>query len=232
VSVITFLKGYLGAKEPEPKRRPPTSGRPVRLRAVKTEKPKRKRNLARVDFDFLTRDELDRLLASAEGSARDHAILTVFGYLGLRSNELRMLNVSDIDSESRTLKVLHAKGGKQRLMPLEPVEAALRRWLEERPEHSEALFPTGTSRRISNRYLRTLCKRYGVKAGVGHRIPQGVHPHCLRHTVATLLLQAGVDLRVVQEFLGHSSPAVTALYTHVDLASKRAAINQLFGVAS
>ena len=196
--------------------------------------PKRKRrNTARVDFDYLKPSEVDQLLQSASESARDLAILSVFAYLGLRCNELRMLNVDDIDWEDRTVRVLHAKGGKQRLLPADLVLGELGAWLEVRPassdRHGEALFPTTTSPRVSNRYLRTLVKRYGAAAGVGRRIPQGLHPHALRHTVATTLLARKVDLRVVQEVLGHSSPSTTALYAAVDVDLKRDAITRLRG---
>lgn len=190
--------------------------------------PKKRARGHRVDFDYLKPGEVEALLGSAQDE-RERAILHSFYYLGVRCNELRMMNVDDLDFEEGTVRVLHAKGGKQRLLPLdsEALEPALRAWLAVRPdardEHGEALFPTSTSPRISNRYLRTLVKRWGARAGVGKGISQGLHPHAMRHTTLTLMVQAGEDLRTAQEFAGHSSPATTALYTSVNLSMKRRA---------
>jgi integrase len=200
----------------------------ARLYAAPAPKEKRQRNRDRVDYDYIQPAQIPLLLAAAEGHPRDHAMLSIFATLGLRSNELRMLDRSDIRWDTDELVVRHAKGGKQRLLPLEPVKASLERWLGQREEAgTEAVFISRGPRftRLSNRQIRTLVKRYGRAAGVGEQIPQGLHPHALRHTVATTMLKAGVDLRVIQEFLGHSSPAVTAFYASVDLSMKREALS-------
>lgn len=139
-----------------------------------------------------------------------------------------MLNVEDADFEQLTLKVRHAKGGKQRLLPLEPVAVELAAWIAVRPEaldsYGQSLFPTKSSTRISTRFVRTRVKQWGESAGVAQGIPQGLHPHALRHTVLTLVYQATKDIRAAQEVAGHSSPAVTAIYARVDLDGKREAL--------
>lgn len=198
----------------------------ARLYAAPAPKEKRARNRDRVDYDYIQPAEIPLLLAGAEHHPRDHAMLSIFATLGLRRNELRMLDRSDIRWDTDELVVRHAKGGKQRLLPLEPVKTSLERWLGQREQaDTEAIFLTRVGTRISNRHIRSLVKRYGHEAGVGLQIPQGLHPHALRHTVATTMLKAGVDLRVIQEFLGHSSPAVTAFYASVDLSMKREALS-------
>lgn len=185
----------------------------------------------RVDFDYVKADEIRTLLNNI-GSVRDRAILAAFAYLGVRCNELRMLNVGDIDWEDRAVKVLRAKGGKQRVVPMtDSLAAILRGYLTERlpvtDADGEALFTTRTHTRISNRHIRNLVKRHGHAAGVAGRIPQGLHPHALRHSFGTALHKEGVDLGTIQIVMGHSSPATTMLYAHIDPETKRAAVERL-----
>lgn len=188
------------------------------------EKPKRKHNHERVEFDYLDVAEIPLLLAAAKDNPRDYAILAVLAFLGLRSNELVMLDVSDVRWQTDELMVRHAKGGKQRLLPLSPVADPLRGWLEVRPAIESPVLFVSRQGRMSNRHLRSLVKGYGRTAGVGLRIKQGLHPHALRHTCATTMLKAKVDLRIIQTVLGHSSPSVTAFYAAVDLTQKREAV--------
>ena len=187
---------------------PVPSGRSFRL---KVEKP-----LPR----FLGRREVGRLL-EAPGEAtplgiRDRAILEVLYACGVRLAEIHGLDVADVYFTRREMLV-RGKGSKERWVVFgAPTDAALARYLEEgRPrlaaEPGGALFLNRYGERLSRRSIEKLVRRYAARAGTR----DGVHPHTLRHTFATHMLEGGADLRVIQELLGHSSPTTTQIYTHV-----------------
>ena len=145
---------------------------------------------------------------------RDDAVLEVLYGSGLRVSELCGLDLASVDLPRRRLTVW-GKGSKQRLVPLgEPAAAAVARWVQgprgdsapARPEDSTALFLNSRGRRLTPRDVRRILDR---------RSPVPTHPHALRHTFATHLLDGGADLRVVQELLGHADLATTQIYTHV-----------------
>ena len=154
-------------------------------------------------------------LAGADGPTRlrDDAVLEVLYGSGLRVAELTSLDVDDVDIAARRLTVW-GKGGKQRVVPLsDPAAAALDRWLRDgRAEMvtevtpPAAVFVNARGRRLTPRDARRIVDR---------RSSAPTHPHALRHTFATHLLDGGADLRVVQELLGHSDLATTQRYTHV-----------------
>ncbi|HEX4866309.1 MAG TPA: tyrosine recombinase XerC [Acidimicrobiales bacterium] len=145
--------------------------------------------------------------------ARDDAVLEVLYGAGLRVGELCSLDVGDLDLP-RGRAAVWGKGGKQRAVPLgEPAVAALERWLAEgRPamqrqeEAASAVFVNQRGKRLTPRDVRRLLDR---------RAAAPTHPHALRHTFATHLLDGGADLRAVQELLGHADLATTQRYTHV-----------------
>lgn len=173
----------------------------------------------------LRTDELHQLLddprPAAVGdpvlAARDDAVLEVLYGSGLRVSELCDLDLDSVDLGRRRLTVW-GKGAKQRAVPLSEASAgALQRWLGgARDEHllrapardgdDAALFHNTRGRRLAPRDVRRILDR---------RSPVPTHPHALRHTFATHLLDGGADLRVVQELLGHSDLATTQVYTHV-----------------
>jgi site-specific recombinase XerD len=170
----------------------------------------------------LRQDELNVLLdappAAVAGDdppvrARDDAVLEVLYGSGLRVGELCGLRPADLDL-ARARATVWGKGSKQRVVPLsEPAVAALRRWLAEGRPHladagspAEALFLNRRGHRLSPRDVRRLLDR---------RAAAPTHPHALRHTFATHLLDGGADLRAVQDLLGHSDLATTQRYTHV-----------------
>jgi integrase/recombinase XerC len=161
----------------------------------------------------LSHGELSTLLdepATTPLDRRDHAVLELLYAAGLRVSELCGLDRDDVDLRGRTVTVL-GKGSKQRRLPIhESATAALRDWLEhgragiEGPP--EAVFVNQRGARLGPRDVRRILDR---------RAASPTHPHALRHTYATHLLDGGADLRVVQELLGHSSLATTQVYTHV-----------------
>jgi site-specific recombinase XerD len=169
-------------------------------------------------------EQARRLLAATEDSPRDHALITILLYTGARCNEATSLNVGDIDLNQRTVFIRKAKGGKQRLLSLHPqLAATLEPYLSTIPAFSDsALFWSRNGRRLSNRQVRRMVSALGRRIGV-----PWLDAHTLRHTFATWLLEAGVDLRTVQELLGHASLGTTQLYLHPSRDRLRAALERL-----
>jgi site-specific recombinase XerD len=149
---------------------------------------------------------------------RDDAVLELLYGSGLRVSELCSLDVDHVDLAAGAV-VVWGKGGKQRRVPMSvPSCDAVRRWLDHRAEvlpssEGPALFGNERGRRLTPRDVRRLLDR---------RSPVPTHPHALRHTYATHLLDGGADLRVVQELLGHADVATTQRYTHVSTERLRA----------
>jgi len=150
---------------------------------------------------------------------RDSCILEVLYGAGLRVSELVGLQLQDLALDERGLRVL-GKGRKERIVPFgKPALLALEAYLARRHEllagtqASDALFLSRSGRRLSVRWVEKLVKRYGVQ-GAGRA---DLHPHALRHSCATHLLEGGADLRIIQEMLGHSSLSTTQRYTHLSL---------------
>lgn len=175
--------------------------------------PKLKKTLPK----YLTLDESVQLLESVNGlnSERDYAILTLFLNCGLRISELCGLNLSDIQGEA--LRVL-GKGNKVRIVYLNDAclnalqaYLAVRRPITGRDQN--ALFLSSRNERISKSTVHALVKKHISAAGLD---AAQYSSHKLRHTAATLMLQNGVDVRAVQEVLGHEHLNTTEIYTHVD----------------
>lgn len=165
----------------------------------------------RVLPDVLTRDEVARLLAAAR-PGRDRTILEVKYSCGLRLRELLGLTVGDIDGGRMALHIRRGKGQKDRFVPLSPRVLDLLRayWRDHRP--ATYLFPgSKPGTHLDGGTVQRLCRRTARRAGLTKR----VHPHTLRHSFATHLLEAGVDLLSVQKLLGHSHFQTTAVYLHI-----------------
>jgi len=155
--------------------------------------------------------------------ARDAAILELLYGAGLRVSEVVSLDIGSIDLEALRLRVL-GKGRKERVVPLgRPAREALLSYLPLRPElvrprtataADAALFLGLQGRRLGTRQVQAAVQRYGVTS-LGR---PDVHPHALRHSAATHMLEGGADLRAIQDFLGHESVATTQKYTHLSLA--------------
>jgi site-specific recombinase XerD len=144
---------------------------------------------------------------------------------GVRVSELTNLDIGDIDLEHRAALVRNGKGGKDRLTLFgRPCHDALVAYLNgARPvlaneawEKTPALFLNRDGKRISVRSVQKMVRRHSRNAG-----PEDVHPHMLRHSVATHMLENGADLRVIQELLGHASVTTTQIYAHVTQAEAR-----------
>jgi len=162
----------------------------------------------------LSPEEVVRLLAAAL-PGRDRTLLDVAYSCGLRLKELVGLQVVDIDSARMVLHIRHGKGQKERLVPLSPrLLAALRAyWRQYRP--AVWVFPgvNKPTQALTDGAVQRICKRTAKRAQLTKRI----HPHVLRHSFATHLLEAGVDLLSVQALLGHSHFNTTAKYLHISM---------------
>jgi integrase/recombinase XerC len=170
----------------------------------------------------LTREDAARLVeAPADGSTiatRDRAILELFYSSGLRLAELHGLDLDAFESDLSEVRVT-GKGSRQRIVPVgRKAREALRAWLRERPDYAHAgeraLFVSRLGRRLSRNSIGARLAYWARRAGLGVR----VHPHRLRHSFATHLLEESGDLRAVQELLGHASISTTQVYTHLDFA--------------
>jgi integrase/recombinase XerC len=187
--------------------------------AAELETPKVRRPLP----TFLSVEEAHEVVevagASTAEGARDRALLELLYGSGVRVGELAGLDLGDVDA-SRGLVRVRGKGDKERLVPAgPPALAALGAWLGRRGEltrpgrPTRALFLGARGRRLGVRRVQEIVRRYGA-LGAGR---PDLHPHALRHTCATHLLEGGADLRAIQEILGHASLSTTQRYTHVSV---------------
>jgi integrase/recombinase XerC len=178
---------------------------------------------------FLTVDQAFRVMEAPPKEdhrakplkARDRALLETLYGTGVRVGELASMNLGDCDFAEGSVRVL-GKGGKERVVPLgQSSLEALRAYLPERSGmlarskdgDADALWLARSGRRLSIRQVQNIVRRHGtLGAGRGD-----LHPHAMRHTCATHLLDAGADLRSIQELLGHSSLSTTQRYTHVSV---------------
>ena len=168
----------------------------------------------------LSVDEMSQLLETPDGSTplgrRDRAILELFYASGIRLSELVALDLEDVDLPGRMVRVM-GKGRKERIVPFNQKAAgALRAWLKDRVSltKGDALFVNARGGRLTGRSVQRLVARYVSSCSTRF----GISPHALRHSFATHLLQAGADLRAIQELLGHVRLSTTQRYTHVNVA--------------
>lgn len=158
---------------------------------------------------------------------RDLAIVEILYASGARVSELCGLNLTDIDFDRGTIRVI-GKGNKERVAPIgRPAIKAIENWLEIRSElvnekSDQALFIGSRGKRINQRQVRTIVYQT-IQALEGF---ERMGPHALRHSAATHLLEGGADLRTVQEILGHASLATTQIYTHVSAERLHKAFKQ------
>ena len=196
--------------------------------AADVQAPKPKRRLP----STLDADQMASLLGSGGGEStqpdgagldereplmvRDRAILELFYSSGLRLAELAGLNRVDLDFADRTVRVI-GKGDKPRVIPVGgPALEALRAWLAIRDDMAapgeQAIFVSRRGTRLARRTVQERVRQWARRRGT----PVGVHPHMLRHSFASHMLESSGDLRAVQELLGHASISTTQVYTHLD----------------
>jgi integrase/recombinase XerC len=187
--------------------------------------PKRSRHIP----TYLTVDEVFSLLEEPKKKdrffLRDRAIMELIYSTGMRVSEAVATNLADADFSAELIKI-RGKGKKERLVPFGSTAGeTLQQWLPARnnmivdritrgdePER-EAFFLNNRGTRLTVRSVERMVAGYGLRAGIGVRVT----PHALRHSFATHLLEMGMDLRMVQELLGHASLSTTQQYTHLNL---------------
>ena len=183
--------------------------------------PRRAQRLPRVLKQAEIAELLDRIPATSPLELRDRALFELVYASGLRADELVSLDLESIDFDSESVRV-EGKGGRTRLVPVgEHAVRAIERYLARgRPAldtgDERALFISKSGRRLSTSDVRRRLRVWG----------RGVHPHALRHSFATHLLEGGADLRSIQELLGHATISTTQLYTRVEAARLRSAYSR------
>jgi site-specific recombinase XerD len=199
-------------------------GRPQLLREIP--RPKRARTLPTV----LSRKEVESLLGVARHPST-RALLMILYSSGLRVGEVVRLRAADVDRDRRLLKVREGKGRKDRytLQSARALQAVDRHLLLRAEDCGEWLFPGESGgRHLNTRSVQKVVARARIRAKIAKRVT----PHTLRHSFATHLLEAGTDLRYIQELLGHASSRTTEIYTHVsnrDFARIRNPLDELGG---
>jgi integrase/recombinase XerD len=191
--------------------------------AAEVELPRRRNRLPRT----LSPAEVERLIDAAKGttprSLRDRALVELLYGAGLRVSEAVGLERGSIDLDNRLVRCT-GKGGKERIVPLgrEAADAVRRYQARGRPyldrRHRPELFLNAQGGALTRAGAFLILRKLAEKAGLD---PQRVHPHILRHSFATHLLEGGADLRSVQEMLGHADLGTTELYTHVSDRRRR-----------
>ena len=185
--------------------------------------PRREKKLPVIASSF----EIDRLLdvpdTSTDAGIRDRALLEVIYAAGLRVSEITAMDLDDLDLKSKEVRVI-GKGSKPRVTLIGERSV---RWLERylvdvRPiftsrRSDAAVWMNQSGGRLSARSVQRIVKKYALAAGLDPEF----HTHSIRHSFATHMLDGGADLRVVQDLLGHSSPATTQIYTHVSTEQAR-----------
>ncbi|MBX3258480.1 MAG: tyrosine recombinase XerC [Labilithrix sp.] len=182
-------------------------------------------------------DNTGALRAEEAVALRDRAFLELLYAAGLRVSEACGLDLANLSLSERTVRVM-GKGRKERVVPFgSKAERALAAWLAVRSElahaktghlDARAVFVSTRGRRFGPRAAQLVVRRYGL-AGAGRA---DLHPHALRHTCATHLLDGGADLRAIQEMLGHASLSTTQRYTHVSVAHLLAVYDAAHPLAS
>ena len=178
--------------------------------------PKQARSLPKT----LDVDQVNGLLDAGANSPleiRDVAMFELFYSSGLRLSELSALDIADLDLTDHSLLVRSGKGGKSRILPIGgKAVTAINKWLQERAKmtaaDNTALFVATKGQRLGQRSIELRLSLWCKKKG----LDQHIHPHMLRHSFASHLLESSQDLRAVQELLGHSNISTTQIYTHLD----------------
>ncbi len=176
---------------------------------VKIPSPKRSKKLP----VYLNSFEMNRLIEVSSEKIRDHAIIMLLAYSGMRVSELCSLDIEDVDFIEGIVKIRSGKGDKDRIVVVDgKALESLKEYLHKEKRFNGPLFISQKETRITPVQVERLIKKYSQMAG----IKKHVTPHVIRHTFATTLLKNGADIRFIQQLLGHSSISTTEIYTHVD----------------
>lgn len=181
---------------------------------------------------IISQQDLAQLLAAPDCKSptrlRDRVAMELMARAGLRISEVVNLRRQDIRWETSEISVVGGKGDRDRVVPLRSESVQwLRMWDKERNGHARFFFHTikgGQSKQMSTSSLYQAVKYYATQAGLD---PARISPHILRHTCATEMLDRGLTIRDVQEYLGHSDVSTTQIYTHVSNGELREKVRRL-----
>jgi site-specific recombinase XerD len=193
-------------------------GKPVHFK-----KPTKGKRLPR----YLTQDELKKVVRTSR-NYREFAVLTLFCTTGMRLNEVRMLNIGDLDFSRKMITVRCAKLSRDREVPMsQDCERVLKAYLEKYFDKTRMLpnmpiFESNRGNRISPHALAEVVRKCARRAEIG----QSVSPHVLRHSFATAMIGNGCDLFHLSDILGHSNIETTAIYLHVNNEARRMAFDR------
>ena len=181
----------------------------------------------------LSREEVGQVLAAIEAPTYRVCATTIYT-CGLRLLEAVHLRVGDVDGARGLIHIHHCKGGMDRMVPLPAATLALLRAHWRTHRHPEWLFPAPPRREQASRHHRavrpmhpTTLQRAFSQAVAASGVGKRAHIHTLRHSYATHLLEAGVSVLLIQQYLGHSSPSTTAIYAHVTRELREAALDPI-----
>ena len=170
-------------------------------------RPKREKRIPEV----LSKEEVKNLLDNIE-NAKTRLMLSMIYACGFRVSELVNLKVSELDFQQNIGHVRMGKGRKDRVFNIpQQLKKLLEKQVEQQTENHQLYLFSSTNERMSERNLQKLIKKAAIKS----RIKKDIHPHTLRHSFATHLLENNIDIRKIQELLGHADLSTTQIYTHV-----------------
>jgi site-specific recombinase XerD len=176
---------------------------------------------------YLEKPEMDALLAAPDRQTaqgcRDHALLLFLYNAGTRAEEAAQLHIGDLDVASLSVKIL-GKGGKERRCPLWPITVEELGTLIGSRSPQERVFLNRRGQPITRFGIHTMVERYVAKARLPSLAAKRISPHTIRHTTATHLLRAGVDINTIRAWLGHVSLDTTNIYAEIDLEMKAKAL--------
>lgn len=174
---------------------------------INIKRPKKERKIPAV----LTKEEVKAVINTINAK-KSKLMISLMYACGFRVSELVNLKVKDINFEEKTGYIRHGKGKKDRIFNIpETLIKALEKQVQHQLENNQEYLFTGNKGSLSTRNIQKIVKKAAEKAG----IKKDVHPHTLRHSFATHLLENGIDIRIIQELLGHSDLNTTQLYAHV-----------------
>ncbi len=183
------------------------------------------RNLPEVLPDHLLMDVIEQWTCETPVDYRDRALVDLLYSTGLRVSEVAELTLKDVDLRARLLRVV-GKGGKERVVPFtRNTRTTLEAYLQQRPHfrpRTDHVFVSTRGNPLSRQRIWEILRRVFKERAAHH----GVHPHLLRHSFASHLLDRGADLRTIQELLGHANLATTQIYTHLTLRRLREAFDR------
>lgn len=174
---------------------------------IRIKRPKREKRIPAV----LTKDEVKRLI-EAIPTKKSKLMISMIYACGFRVSELINLRVKDLNFEEMTGHVIQAKGKKDRIFNIPQfLLKNLKKQAEKQKELNQEYLFTGPKGKLSDRNLQKIVRKFAKKAGINKE----VHPHTLRHSFATHLLENNIDIRKIQELLGHADLSTTQIYTHI-----------------